>query len=103
MDSKKIGDKQVRPLSAPEQPSKRVRFRAKLGNTLAKKQVKDYKEAKADRKEAAKKVAMSFAEFSKEASKDSAAKRKVEVPKTPEKKALTAEPKKKSWNPFSKK
>ena len=103
MDSKKIGDKQVRPMSAPEKPSKRVRFRAKLGNTLAKKQVRDYKEAKADRKEAAKKVAMSFAEFSKEASKDSAAKKRVEVPKTPEKKAPTAEPKKKSWNPFSKK
>ena len=66
------------------------------------KQVKDYKEAKIDRKEAARKVVMSFSDFSKEAAKDTKAKTK-ETPKAPEKKAPTAEPKKKSWNPFSKK
>ena len=101
MDTKNHGF-QVKPLESPEKPSKRVRFRAIFGNANAKKQVKDYKAAKIDRKEVARKVVMSFSDFSKEAAKDTKAKTK-ETPKAPEKKAPTAEPKKKSWNPFSKK
>jgi len=94
-DRTKVGEKGIRPMEAPEKPSKRVRLKAFFGNKFANKVVKDYKEAKVDRKEAAKKVAMSFSEFSKEASKDKT-KSKV-TPKPPEKKAPTAEPKKKSW------
>lgn len=98
-DREKVGEKGVRPMEAPEKPSKRVRLKAFFGNKYANKVVRDYKEAKVDRKEAAKKVAMSFSDFSKEAAKDKP-KSKV-TPKAPEKKELTAEPKKKSW--FSKK
>ena len=101
MDTAKVGERSVKPMASPEKPSKRVRFRAKLGNTAAKKLVRDYKEAKVDRKDAAKRVAMSFSEFSKEAAEPKA--RVREVPKVSEKKAPTVEPKKKSWNPFSKK
>ena len=94
-DREKVGEKGVRPMEAPEKPSKRVRLKAFFGNKFANKVVKDYKDAKVDRKEAAKKVAMSFSDFSKEAAKDKP-KNKV-TPKAPEKKAPTAEPKKKSW------
>lgn len=78
------GQKHVEPMFAPEKPSKRVRFKAFIGDTYAKKLVNDYKAAKAERKAATKKVAMSFNEFSKEAAKDSPAKKKVAMKKTPE-------------------
>ena len=103
MNATTAGAKAVKPMESPEKPSKRVKFRALLGNSYAKKLMKDYKEAKVDRKEAAKKVAMSFSDFSKEASKDVVSKKKVEVKKAPEKQAAEKETKKKSWNPFSKK
>jgi len=91
---------QVKPLESPEKPSKRVRFKAFFGNRQANRIVKDYKDAKVDRKEAARKVAMTFSDFSKEATKDSA--KKTVVPKAPERQ-MTETPKKKSWNPFSRK
>ena len=91
---------QVKPLESPEKPSKRVRFKAFFGNRQANRIVKDYKDAKVDRKEAARTVAMTFSDFSKEATKDSA--KRTVVPKAPERQ-MTETPKKKSWNPFSRK